>query len=80
MLVDNDSVRHAAKFAAEQGTAASIAGVLCETCGAEMTLLGTLPPIRLRSAINVFRCTSCNHVTSREIQPASSRATQRRHA
>jgi len=78
MLVENDSVCAAARFAPEQGATDSLSGVYCETCGAEMTLLGTLPPIRLRSAINVFRCFACNHVTSHEAQPASSRAAQRR--
>jgi hypothetical protein len=65
MLVDNDSVRHTTKFVSEQSAEGAI-DLHCETCNAEMTLLATLPPIRLRSAINVFRCFACNHVTSQD--------------
>ena len=73
MLVDNDSVRATATFVSEQSANRTIY-IHCETCNAEMTLLATLPPIRLRAAINVFRCFACNHVTSYEIQPDSSEA------
>jgi hypothetical protein len=62
-----DERLRATKFGAEQEAKAALADGHCSACDAEMTLLGTLPPIRLQSAINVFRCPVCNAVSSYEL-------------
>jgi hypothetical protein len=66
MAID-ERLRRVTKFDTEQDAKAALADGHCSACHAEMTLLGTLPPIRLLSAINVFRCPVCNAVTSYEI-------------
>lgn len=38
----------------------------CPRCNGDMTLLGTLPAIRQRSAVTVLRCFVCNRVVSYE--------------
>jgi hypothetical protein len=68
MLMGNDRLL-AATLDTKQDAKASTACVsgYCDTCDAEMTLLGTLPAIRLQSAVHVFRCFACNSVMSHEI-------------
>jgi hypothetical protein len=66
MLMSNDRPRPAATFETEQGAIGCVTDH-CTACDAEMTLLGILPPIRLQSAISVFRCSVCNKVISHEM-------------
>jgi len=44
---------------------------ICTTCNAAMTLIGRLPGMSLRPAVQVFRCFSCNSVVSTESGPAA---------
>jgi hypothetical protein len=66
MLMSNDRLRPPDKFDSKQNVKTSVACGYCDACDAEMTLLGTLPAIRLQSAIHVFRCFACNSVISHE--------------
>jgi hypothetical protein len=65
MLMSNDG-RHGDTYETERDAPASVASGYCAACDAKMTLLGTLPAIRLQSAIYVFRCFACNRVMSHE--------------
>jgi hypothetical protein len=38
----------------------------CESCGAGTARLGKLPPIGLRPLLYVYKCSSCNQITSVE--------------